>query len=498
MNLGRYFRQSVAIELDDTISLRWLNGAFVFFMVAVLSVVAVVQLTQIPASDRVVIYSVSLALSGAATVAYMLLRRGLAEVAGIVLTVATLLVVTGVSFILAGIRDGTVVGYFVVLVLANLFLRQRAADLIAILCVAGLVTLYIGEQQGIIVADVPPQPDIGDLLVRAVSLIVCAILLRVIVLRLVESHQRVNETNAELAAVVTQLETSQAELRIARDELAQRYARSETELASTHAALLNEMRERESIESALVQAQRFQSLGILAGGAAHDLRNRLNIMGLYAELVRNSVKDSPKATERVDIILKSVRHAADLTTQILTIAGNHGANREVVDVNQVVGESIAFFNEALPTKITLTQNLAPGLAPISADRTQLQQVLSNLIMNGQEAIGPESGTLHLRTYASEDCTDVKDWSYISGGLPQTDHVRIEVSDTGCGMDRRTVAKVFDPLFTTKPTGVGLGLAATMRIIESHGGAIGIRTAPGKGSTFTLFFPVAEALGDVTE
>ena len=248
--------------------------------------------------------------------------------------------------------------------------------------------------------------------------------------------------------------------------------------------------EKLEMERRLLHAQKLESLGVLAGGIAHDFNNILaGIMG-YADLVKVQLPASEPARKDIDIIKKAVQRAADLTRQMLAYSGKGKFIVEPVSLSQIVKEMRAMMEMSISKKATLNCNLSSDLPMIEADASQIHQIILNLVINASEALGEDSGVITISTDTIH-CNG-PDFAVLGGDdLHEGLYVRLEVSDTGCGMDEETLAKIFDPFFTTKFTGRGLGLAAVHGILRGHKGGIRVASKPGQGTTFQVFFPAIE-------
>jgi two-component system cell cycle sensor histidine kinase/response regulator CckA len=248
--------------------------------------------------------------------------------------------------------------------------------------------------------------------------------------------------------------------------------------------------ERSKLEAQLLQAQKMESLGLLAGGIAHDFNNLL--MGILGSADLAAMKLSPSAPvwENIQQILTAARRAADLTRQMLAYTGKSRLDIQPLDLDGVVAEMARLLEITLSKKCTLRIQGLDGLPPLAGDPTQVRQVVMNLIINAADAMGDRPGTVTVRTGVLECDRAYLAGSYLDENLPAGPYVFLEVSDTGCGMDADTLARVFDPFFTTKTAGRGLGLAVVLGIVRSHKGAIRIVSEPGQGTTFRVLFPAA--------
>jgi two-component system, cell cycle sensor histidine kinase and response regulator CckA len=250
-----------------------------------------------------------------------------------------------------------------------------------------------------------------------------------------------------------------------------------------------EATEREN-EEALQQSQKLESIGVLAGGIAHDFNNLLTgIMG-NAGLARRAIvaHKSEQAAALLKDVLAASERAADLTRQLLAYAGKGRFVVQTVDVCKLVSEVSTLIRASISKKITLVIDVPEECPPVEADRTQLQQLVMNLVINGGEAIGDEPGTLTVRVRVDQ-FTERREQPRTEGfPIAPGEYVRIDVTDTGGGMDAETRARIFEPFFTTKFLGRGLGLSAALGIVRGHRGAIGVRSELGDGTTFTVLLP----------
>jgi two-component system cell cycle sensor histidine kinase/response regulator CckA len=249
-------------------------------------------------------------------------------------------------------------------------------------------------------------------------------------------------------------------------------------------------RERQQLQEQLLQVQKLESLGILAGGIAHDFNNILTAILGSASVALMTIPAENPARYDIDNIVAAARRAANLTRQMLAYSGKGHFEVRAVDLSEHVREIAQLLETTVPKKVQLRLDLARDMPAIEVDVAQLQQVVMNLVLNGAEAIGDQSGTVLVTTGAQEITDLYSSTLFAAEGLAPGLYVFVEVHDTGCGMDEATQAKVFDPFFTTKFAGRGLGLAAVLGIVRAHKAAIKLYSSPGKGSTFKVFFPAA--------
>jgi signal transduction histidine kinase/ActR/RegA family two-component response regulator len=249
-------------------------------------------------------------------------------------------------------------------------------------------------------------------------------------------------------------------------------------------------REHAALQAQLLQAQKMESLGVLAGGIAHDFNNLLTSILGSASAAELLLPPSSPALTAVRDAMAAARRAADLTRQLLAYAGKGRFEVRAIDLSEHVRQIAHLLESTLSKKVTLRLELASGLPAVEADVAQIQQVVVNLVVNGAEAIGDQVGTVLVTTGVEQvDAAYASDLVGVASLVPGT-YVFVEVQDTGSGMDEETMAKIFDPFFTTKFTGRGLGLAAVLGIVRGHKGAMKIHSTPGRGTTFKVLLPAS--------
>jgi PAS domain S-box-containing protein len=249
--------------------------------------------------------------------------------------------------------------------------------------------------------------------------------------------------------------------------------------------------ERKRIEDQMLHAQKLESLGVLAGGIAHDFNNILTAIIGNADLALMRINKESPAVDNLHRIEQAAFRAADLAKQMLAYSGKGKFLVDSIDLNRLLEEMLQMLEVSISKKAMLRINLHKPLPTVEADATQMHQIVMNLVINASEAIGDESGVISITTGCMEcDRSYLKDvWldENLSDGL----YVYLEISDTGCGMDRETLSKLFDPFFTTKFTGRGLGMAAVLGIVRGHKGAIKVYSEPGRGTTFKILLPASD-------
>ena len=243
----------------------------------------------------------------------------------------------------------------------------------------------------------------------------------------------------------------------------------------------------EVLDKKLQDTQTMAGLGLLASGIAHDFNNLMTVVLCNAELALLESGETDK--DALNEIKKIALRAADLATQMMVYTGKKNPVREGVDFASVVKEMGSLLDVSISKKVTLEYSLAENLAYIRGDVSQIRQVVMNLITNAAQAIGDRSGVIAISVHEVVLGNGELKETVPPGGLPAGRYVRLEVSDTGDGMSEETRQKIFDPLFTTKTTGRGLGLALLLNVVRQHQGAVVVESEPGRGTVFRVYFPV---------
>ncbi len=246
--------------------------------------------------------------------------------------------------------------------------------------------------------------------------------------------------------------------------------------------------ERNQLEGWVRETQKMESLGVMAGGIAHDFNNILMAIMGNAELAAHKARTGEPLDVELQTIVTSAEHAADLTDQLLTYAGRERAIDGVVDLNELCREMADLLRSAISKNARLDFELAAVPARVRGERSQLRQVLLNLVTNASEAIGDDAGTITVRTALVAPGEAAAPAPVPGAAIGSCRRLLLEVGDTGRGMDSETQARIFDPFFTTKFTGRGLGLAIVFRIVESLGGRIGVTSTQGAGTRFQVVLP----------
>jgi len=250
-------------------------------------------------------------------------------------------------------------------------------------------------------------------------------------------------------------------------------------------SIARDIRERQRLESQLLQAQKMEAIGRLAGGVAHDFNNLLTVITGYTQWILDELPpDHPLRQAATETLLAADRASA-LTNQLLAFSRSQVYQPEPVDLNMIVARLDRMLRRIIGEDIELTVSMAPQLGRVRADAGQLEQVLLNLVVNARDAM-PVGGRLRVETAN----VDVGESDAAEAGCPPGPYVMIAVADTGCGMNARTKERIFEPFFTTKEKGkgTGLGLATVYGILTQNHGHVTVESAPGQGSVFRVYLP----------
>lgn len=250
--------------------------------------------------------------------------------------------------------------------------------------------------------------------------------------------------------------------------------------------ILTDVSEQKRMEAQLIQAQKMEAIGTLAGGIAHDFNNLLMVIQGNVSLMLLDVNPAHPHYEMLRVIEKQVQSGSKLTAQLLGYARKGRYELRPLNLNQLVVDTSEAFGRTRKN-ITLHRDLEENLLTCEADQGQIEQVLMNLFVNAADAM-PDGGELFLRT-ANVHSSEIKGKGY----LPNPgEYLLLAVTDTGMGMDEKTMGRIFDPFFTTKELGrgTGLGLASTYGIVKGHGGYIEVESEKGRGSTFKVYLPAS--------
>jgi len=269
--------------------------------------------------------------------------------------------------------------------------------------------------------------------------------------------------------------------------------RSEETLPSEVFTVFEDVTERKKAEDAklvleqqLQQAQKLESLGVLAGGIAHDFNNILAIIIGHCSLAE---MNPDRAGEHIPPIEKAADRAAELCRQMLAYAGKTTFSLTKVDMAALVDEMVQMLKATISQNVVIKTVLSTDVPVIYGDASQLRQIVMNLIINASEAIGDVQGIIQVSLAREAINAGQAVVDHLGKVIPPGCYARLEISDTGCGMDDETKRRIFEPFYTTKFTGRGLGMSAVLGIIKAHNGAMQLVSKPGEGSVFTIYLPI---------
>jgi len=254
----------------------------------------------------------------------------------------------------------------------------------------------------------------------------------------------------------------------------------------THLELKQAEKDKQLFEQQLQQSQKLESLGILAGGIAHDFNNLLTIIIGHCYMIS---MDPGNAMDQVLPIQKAAERAAGLCNQMLAYAGKCLITNAEISMTSLVEETINMMKTTIPKNVIIKPDLAVDVPLIHGDASQLGQIVMNLLINSSEAVGEEQGevSVSLKTIAVK--TGHVDKDHLGKVIPPGYYACLEVTDNGCGMDDEAKSRIFEPFYTTKFTGRGLGMSATLGIITAHNGSLQLTSHPGQGTTISVLLPI---------
>ncbi|MDQ6990409.1 MAG: response regulator [Mariprofundaceae bacterium] len=254
-------------------------------------------------------------------------------------------------------------------------------------------------------------------------------------------------------------------------------------------------KEAEILQKQVEHTQRLESLGVLAGGIAHDFNNLLSVILGNVEIARMDITEASNLDQTLKRVEQASHRAADLCKQMLAYAGKGPFVIQPINISEVIQDIGHLLDVSMHKSVNVNYQLTHSIPMIEGDKSQLQQVMMNLLTNANEAIDETSGgTIRIKTgIKSLNHTDIQqsygEWEKVQAGY----FVYLEVTDDGCGMTEETTKKIFDPFYTTKFTGRGLGMSAILGIVRSHHGVLTLDTIEGQGTTMTVYFPASSSL-----
>jgi len=269
-----------------------------------------------------------------------------------------------------------------------------------------------------------------------------------------------------------------------------RILQTATEIIGTYIGDKRAEEEKQKLETQLRQLHKMETIGTLAGGIAHDFNNILSIILGNGDMLLNNLEEDSEQHKKLKKIISAANSAKDLVQQILTFSKQTEQGRKHIRFDSVLTESLKLLQSSLPSTIDIKHNIIENCPAILADPIQMRQLITNICTNAGDAMRKTGGTLTVNL----ETTEINSTSKLH--LANGTHLKLTISDTGCGMDNVTLRRIFEPFFTTKTQnekteGIGLGLSVAHGIITSHGGDITVSSTPGQGTTFTIFLPIAE-------
>jgi PAS domain S-box-containing protein len=248
--------------------------------------------------------------------------------------------------------------------------------------------------------------------------------------------------------------------------------------------------EREALEIQNRQLQKAESLGRMGGAIAHHFNNQLQTVMMTLELAAFEVEGRSEAVESLTTAMQATRKAAEMSRLMLTYLGQTGTEPKRIDLSEVCRQGLALLHSIIPKQAILQSTLPTPGPTILADPNQIRHVLANLVTNAWEAGGEEGNTIHVmvKTVPAAEIPEARRFP-IDCHLQDTIYACLEVADSGCGISSPDIEKIFDPFYSSKFPGRGMGLAVALGIVRAHDGAITVESKPGRGSAFRVFLPV---------
>jgi PAS domain S-box-containing protein len=292
---------------------------------------------------------------------------------------------------------------------------------------------------------------------------------------------------------ITEQRRVEAELARYREKLEQLVQERTAELSKANTELKQHMEERRraeeekrAIEAQLARQQKLEAVGRLAGGVAHDFNNLLTGIFGHVAIALKATKPGDRAHESLTEISGAARRAAALTRQLLAFSSQQLIEPKVVRLSDIVSNLRALLERIIGEDVELEARGQPDLGRVRADPGQIEQVVVNLAVNARDAM-PAGGRLTIET-SNVQLDDATRPPHVS--LRPGAYVMLRMTDTGAGMSQELQKRIFEPFFTTKPVGqgTGLGLSTVYGIVQQHGGALSVESAPGRGSSFTVYLP----------
>jgi signal transduction histidine kinase len=354
------------------------------------------------------------------------------------------------------------------------FLKQRAGTLVTAANGTAGLTAYRTHRPAIVITDIQ-MPEMDGLTLAL----------------------EIRALNAAVPIIVTTAFEQSNYLMRAIEIGVDRYVVKPIDAGRLHQALMecaHKLRieaEKEELEAQNQQLQKAESLGRMAGAIAHHFNNQLQAVMGNLEMARDFELQREDLHEVLSEAMKAAHRAAEVSGLMLTYLGQTGAKQELRDLSEICRRILPMLLATLPKGVILETELSSPGPIMHANENQIRQVLTNLVSNASEAMAAGGNTTRLIVRGVSAAEIPAFPRFPVNWMPlHTDYACLEVSDTGCGISDQDIEKIFDPFFTCKSTGRGLGLAVVLGIVKAHGGAVTVESQPGRGSIFRVFFPVS--------
>ncbi|MCP4670604.1 MAG: response regulator [Desulfobacula sp.] len=303
--------------------------------------------------------------------------------------------------------------------------------------------------------------------------------------------QSIIQKGRSLALQYHSLQQADQKLKGKHDELELRVKERTKDLQEANKRLERELKEREEVSKQLRQSQKMEAIGTLSGGIAHDFNNILAGIYGYAHLAEMDLDESGQTKHYVSQVIKGAKRASALVRQILTFSRQTEHKKQLLDISFIVNDTINLLRASIPSTIEIKRKIFPQ-KKVMADSTQIHQVVMNLCTNAYHSMSDTGGVLEisLQEIIISDEDSIPKLNKLPG-----EYLKLEVSDTGCGIDDKLIEKIFDPYFTTKKQGegTGLGLALVQAIVDDHNGFLEVDTKLNQGTKFYIFLPVIKEM-----
>ena len=298
-----------------------------------------------------------------------------------------------------------------------------------------------------------------------------------------DSAIKLANANTELKRLNTALEKSNSALAQLNADLEKKVKKRTEALMESNKRLQREIVEKEKMQEDLIRVEKLESTGVLAGGIAHDFNNLLSIIIGNLSLAQIHAKKDEKISKILTDTEKACFRARDLTKQLLTFSKGGSPVKKTMSVIELVKETVIFALRG--SNVGYAFSITPALFPVKVDEGQINQVISNIVINASHAM-PQGGTVII---AGENI-EIEPGNAFGTPLPPGPYIKISIQDHGTGIAKKNLPSIFDPYFTTKATGSGLGLATAHSIIEKHDGFISVQSQKAKGTTFHIYLPAS--------